>query len=249
MSAEAGQVSGDAAAEVDLVRRLAVLRAAVDDAARHAGRDPGEVRILLATKTVEADRVLQAIRAGYPLIGENRVQEVVAKADALAAVQHETHFIGHLQANKINQLLGLVSCVQTVDSPGLAVKLQRALERRGEMLDVMLQVNVSGEPTKSGVAPGEAPALFDAVAAHDRLVVRGLMTIGLNSSDAGAVRAGYARLRSLRAELAARGGETVTELSMGMSGDFADAIAEGSTIIRVGSAVFGSRPVAGAPAS
>lgn len=238
--------------DAEIVSRLAALRAAVDQAAVGADRDPGEVRILLATKTVEPARVLEAIRAGYPLIGENRAQEVVAKAAALAAEPHETHFIGHLQPNKISQLLGLVRCVQTVDSVALAEKLQRALERRDGHLDVMVQVNVSGEATKSGVAPDEALALVQAVAALDRLTVRGLMTIGLNSPDAVAVRAGYARLRSLRDEIAAgggRAGETVAELSMGMSGDFAEAIAEGATIIRVGSAVFGTRPRAEPAAS
>jgi uncharacterized pyridoxal phosphate-containing UPF0001 family protein len=174
----------ESASDAALAARLAEVRTAVDEAAARAGRHPADVRILLATKTVEPGRILTAIRAGYPLIGENRAQEVTAKAAALAAAPHQTHFIGHLQPNKINQLLGLVSCVQTVDSPVLAGKLQRALERRDGILDVMLQVNVSGEPTKSGVAPEDAVALFEAIAGHDRLVVRGLMTVGLNSPDA-----------------------------------------------------------------
>jgi pyridoxal phosphate enzyme (YggS family) len=236
--------SAPSVVDTAVAARLAEIRTAVDDAARQAGRDPADVRILLATKTVEPARILAAIRAGYPLIGENRAQEVTAKAAALAATPHQTHFIGHLQPNKINHLLGLVSCVQTVDSPSLAGKLQRALERRDATVDVMLQVNVSGEPTKSGVAPDAAIALFDAIAGHDRLVVRGLMTIGLNSPDPVAVRAGYARLRELRDEIAGSGrpgAGAVVELSMGMSGDFPDAIAEGATIVRVGSAVFGAR--------
>ena len=200
----------------------------------------------MATKTVEPSRILEAVAAGYPLIGENRVQEVRSKADALAVVAHETHFIGHLQPNKINQLVGMVDCVQTLDSVALAEKLQRALVRTDRRLDVLLQVNVSGEATKSGIPPDQAVALFDAVASQDRLTVRGLMTIGLNSPDRAAVRSGYARLRELRDELAASGrpgADAVTVLSMGMSGDFPDAIAEGATMIRVGSAVFGSRSV------
>lgn len=237
----------DGAAETSqgIGERLAALRAAVDAAARDAGREPGAVQILLATKTVPPARILAAIRAGYPLIGENRVQEVTGKAAELAAVPHRTHFIGHLQPNKINQLLGLVQCVQTVDSPELGMRLQRALDRLDTKLEVMLQVNVSGEQTKSGVAPEDAPALFAAVAACDRLTVVGLMTIGLNSPDMAAVRTGYARLRELRDQITGSGSPragAVTELSMGMSGDFADAIAEGATMIRVGSAVFGSRP-------
>ena len=137
--------------------------------------------------------------------------------------------------------------MQTVDSADIAERLQRALDRRDGRLDVMLQVNVSGEGTKSGVTPDEAPELFAAVAACDRLTVRGLMTIGLNSRDVAAVRTGYARLRELRDAIATSGpgAATVAELSMGMSGDFAEAIAEGATMIRIGSAVFGGRaPVA-----
>jgi hypothetical protein len=204
--------------------------------------------VLLATKTQHADRIITALAAGYRLIGENRVQEVVAKAAELSSVPHETHFIGHLQANKINQLVDHISCLQTLDSVDLAGKLDARLEARGRRLDVLIQVNVSGETAKSGVRPERAIDLLDAASAFPRLTVRGFMTIGLNSPDGAAVRAGYRTLASLRdAALAARipGAENATELSMGMSGDFADAIAEGATIVRLGSAIFGQRPPAG----
>jgi pyridoxal phosphate enzyme (YggS family) len=187
----------------------------------------------------------QALAAGATLIGENRVQEVVAKADALAAFPHTTHFIGHVQSNKVNQLLPHIQCLQTVDSADLVERLQTRLDRMDRDLDVLIQVNVSGEPSKSGVAPDRARSLTAAVAAAGRLHLRGFMTIGLNSPDRDAVRRGYRELAAIRARAARErwpGAEAATELSMGMSGDFADAIAEGATIVRLGSAVFGPRP-------
>jgi pyridoxal phosphate enzyme (YggS family) len=228
-----------------LIARLIRLRAEIDAAATESGRAPAEVALLLATKTQPADRISVAIAAGYPLIGENRVQEVVAKAEALGGFPHQLHFIGHLQANKINQLLPHISCLQTLDSPELARKLDARLDVLDRQLDVLLQVNVSGEGSKSGVPPAEVADLLGALAQFPRLTVRGYMTIGLNSPDRAAVRAGYRILAELRESAVAAGipgAAGAVELSMGMSGDFADAIAEGATIVRLGSAVFGERP-------
>jgi pyridoxal phosphate enzyme (YggS family) len=218
----------------------------VSEAVSGAGRPADGVRLLLATKTIEPARIRQAFAAGFTLIGENRAQEVVAKADELAGVDHECHFIGHLQANKVNQVLPHVSCVQTLDSGALAHRLDTRAAALGRRLDVLIQVNVSGEPSKSGVAVAEIPALLEQAANCRHLRVRGYMTIGLNSDDRAAVRAGYRALTTFRDDALQRGlggAEQATELSMGMSGDFQDAIAEGATIVRVGSAVFGSRPV------
>jgi pyridoxal phosphate enzyme (YggS family) len=223
----------------DIAERVATLRNRIAAAAAAAGRSPSEVRLLAATKTVEPQRIIQALEAGVDLIAENRVQEVVAKAPALAGHTFAAHFIGHLQANKINALLGQVSCVQTVDSPGLVERLQRRLTANGSTLDVFVQVNVSGEPAKSGVLPADAGPLVEAVTAASALRLRGYMTVGLNSPDLAAVRTGYAALRDLRDRWAVPGAD---ELSMGMTGDFEAAIAEGATIVRIGSAIFGSRP-------
>jgi pyridoxal phosphate enzyme (YggS family) len=228
-----------------LLDRLRRVRAQVDAAAAAAGRSPDAVALLLATKTVAAERIALALTDGFTLIGENRVQELTDKYDALCAVPHMTHFIGHLQANKINQVIGRVDCLESLDSIELARKLDARLSARELDLDVLIQVNVSAEESKSGVAPGRAIDLFAAVAELPRLVVRGFMTIGLNSADRGAVRAGYRALAELRESAVSSGvpgAELVRELSMGMSGDFADAIAEGATIVRIGSAVFGQRP-------
>ncbi len=222
----------------DLASTLADLRARIDAAAESAGRAPGGVRLLLATKTVDPERIIAALSAGATLIGENRVQEVLAKAGALAGHQHESHFIGHLQSNKVAAVLPHISCLQTLDSTALARRLDTRLAATDSTLDVLVQVNVSGEPSKSGVDPADAAALVATVRTLPRLRLRGFMTIGLNSDDVAAVRAGYAELRELRDRLAVPG---ATELSMGMSGDFELAVAEGATIVRLGSAVFGSR--------
>ena len=206
-----------------ILQRLDRVVAEIGRAAADAGRDPSEVRLLLATKTQSVERISTVLRAGYTLLGENRVQEVVSKADELAHFPHEMHFIGHLQTNKINQLLDHINCLQTLDSVDLAGRLDARLESRDRQLDVLIQVNVSAEASKSGVAPDRALDLLAEVSRFPRLTVRGFMTIGLNAPDISAVRAGYRQLAELRDDAVAQrvpGGENATELSMGMSGDY-----------------------------
>lgn len=231
-------------AESDIRANYAAVRARVDDACRAAGRSPDDVRLLLATKTQPAERVAAAIAAGARLIGENRVQELAEKDAALAALPCERHFIGHLQTNKVNQVLRYVSCVQSVDGAGLADRLQRRLETLDRTLEVLIQVNTSGESSKFGVAPDEAVELVAAAARRDRLRVRGLMTVGLQSPDPAAVRTSYRALREVRDRARDAVGLELPVLSMGMSGDLESAVAEGATMVRVGSAVFGPRPTA-----
>lgn len=229
----------------DLGERIADVRRRVADAATHAGRSPSDVRVLLATKTLPDDVVRAAVLAGGALIGENRVQELVAHAGAVADLRPEVHLIGHLQSNKVTAAVHperpFVSCVESVDGLALAERLSRRCADLGRDLDVMVQVNVSGEATKSGVAPQVAADLAAQVAALPRLRLTGFMTIGLNSPDAAAVAAGYARLRQVR-DVVVRDLPGARELSMGMSGDLELAVAEGATIVRVGTAVFGARP-------
>lgn len=245
MSAPRFPATGPVAADTGMLPRLEAVAAQVRAAAAAAGRGPDDVRLLLATKTVEPARIRQVVAAGYQLIGENRVQEVVAKAPELTGLTVDCHFIGHLQTNKVNAVLRSVSCVQTVDSIELARRLDdraRALDRE---LTAFVQINVSDEDSKSGVTLAAAPALLGALATLSRLRVGGYMTIGLNSADLPAVRAGYRALAEFRDDALARGlpgAERATELSMGMSGDFPAAIAEGATMVRIGSAVFGRRP-------
>ncbi|MGY4645645.1 YggS family pyridoxal phosphate-dependent enzyme [Cellulomonas sp. URHB0016] len=236
-----------------VVARLVAVRERIERAASAAGRPSGQVRLLLATKTmpaavvraaVEADAALRAAddRLAPVLVGENRVQELVAKGPELADLAPTTHLIGPLQSNKVNAALRWAGCIESVESLDLARRLStRAGTRR---MDVCVQVNVSGETTKHGVPPDAAADLAISVAALDGVRLVGFMTVGANSSDAAAVRAGYALLRQVRDEVLASGAPGTTdarELSMGMSRDFEAAVAEGATIVRVGTAVFGSR--------
>lgn len=227
-----------------VVERWGAVQHRVAAAARDAGRDPRDVAILLASKTMPVAVVRAAALAGATLLGENRVQELVAKAPELVDLAPTWHVIGPLQSNKVNAALRWATCVQTVGDLALATRLSRRCEAVERDLDVMVQVNVSGEPTKAGVAPQTAVDLALAVGGLPRLRLTGLMTIGARSDDPAPVRAGFALLRGLRDEIAASGapgcGE-VTELSMGMSGDLELAVAEGATVVRVGSAVFGPR--------
>ena len=232
-----------------IAQNLARVRSRVDDAARAAGRAPSDVRLLVATKTQSADAVRAVVEAGADLIGENRVQELGAKApdlaDLVAAGRVEVHMIGHLQRNKVNQVLATATGVESVDSLALAEALAARCARDGRVLDVLVQVNVSDEESKSGARPDDAAALATAVAGLEGLRLRGFMTIGANSPDETVVRAGFARLRAVRDAVAvsgAPGTAAAGELSMGMSGDLELAVAEGATIVRVGTAVFGPRP-------
>lgn len=227
--------------DADIRSNLAAVTARVAAACAAVGRSPDDVEVLLATKTVPADRIVMALRAGATLTGENRVQELAEKDAELAGLPGERHFIGHLQSNKVNQVLRYVTCVQSVDSVELADRLQRRLEALDRTLDVLVQVNTSGEDSKFGVAAEAAPGVVRDVAKRDRLRVRGLMTIGLPAADTELARPSYRSLREIRDQVRDDGLE-LPVLSMGMSGDLELAVEEGSTMVRVGSAVFGSRP-------
>jgi pyridoxal phosphate enzyme (YggS family) len=230
--------------------RVALMLDRVTRAVEVAGRDSDEVTLLLASKQQSAETVREAAEAlralGRPvLLGESRVQEFLARAPDVTGENVAWHFIGRLQRNKVGALLGAaapvrMACVQTVDSLALAEALSRRCTVVGRELDVLVQVNVSGEPSKGGVSVEDAAQFASSVSLLPGLTVRGFMTIGLNSREEAPVRAGYARLRDLRDRVAVEV-PTVTELSMGMSGDLEWAIAEGATMVRVGSAVFGQR--------
>ncbi len=225
--------------------RFAAVTRRVAHAAEAAERDPGGVRILLATKTQPLEIVRAAILAGGTLLGENRVQELVEKGPGLLDLTCDVHLIGHLQSNKVNQVLPWATCVQTVDSIEIARRLASRASDAGRVLDVMVQVNVSGEPSKFGVPPESSRGLVARVVALRGLRLCGFMTVGARSADPHVIRSGYARLRRIRDEIAGSGmagAADAVELSMGMSDDLELAIAEGSTMVRVGTAVFGARP-------
>lgn len=227
----------------DIRSRLDEVAGRTAAAAEASGRSADEVSILLATKTQPAERIRVAIEHGFDLIGENKVQELVAKAEDLADLPHEAHLIGPLQKNKVNHTLRHAQCIQSVDSVELAEKIANRLDVLDSTIDVFVQVNTSREDSKSGVAPEDAEALVESVRRLERLRLRGLMTIGLPGSTPEAIRPSYADLRELSARLRESGAlpKEAAELSMGMSNDFELAIAEGATMVRIGSSVFGAR--------
>ena len=221
-----------------LTARIARVRERMAQACARVGRDPSEVRLLLATKTVPVERIRLAVGAGAHLLGENRIQEALGKYRDVP--EAEWHFIGHLQTNKVRQALEFATMIHSVDRPSLVEALDARLREQGRRLDVLLQVNTSYEASKFGVEPEAAMELARFAAKHDTLRVRGLMTIGPLSDDLDRVRRAYRLLRQLRDELQGSLGE-LPILSMGMSGDFELAIEEGATLVRVGTTIFGPR--------
>ncbi|UGB37027.1 YggS family pyridoxal phosphate-dependent enzyme [Frateuria soli] len=223
-----------------LAARWAAVRQRVDEACRAAGRDPAGVDVLPVSKTFGPEVVREAAALGLTRFGENRVQELREKAAALADLKLEWVLIGHLQTNKARDVARLASEVQSLDRLELAEALHRRLEAEGRTLDVLVQVKTSPEESKQGLPPDELPAFLDRLRDHPMLRVRGLMTMAVQSDDAEAVRACFRGLRELRDAAVGRGHE-LPRLSMGMSGDFPLAIAEGATEVRIGTAIFGRR--------
>ncbi|SHG42813.1 hypothetical protein SAMN05421866_0421 [Chryseobacterium oranimense] len=228
----------------DILHNLEIINDRIRKACEKAGRSRDEVRLLLATKTVSAERIKTALENGYTLIAENKVQELKEKYEGLKDTPHENHFIGHLQTNKIKDILKYdVVCVQSLDRPDLAEKLHQRLLSEGKTIDVLIQVNTSGEESKFGVHPEEAVELTRKVAEFTTLKIKGLMTIGLFSAETEKVRKCFKILKDLQQEIISQNIPNVEmkELSMGMSGDLETAIEEGATIVRVGTAVFVAR--------
>ncbi|OZI21550.1 YggS family pyridoxal phosphate enzyme [Bordetella genomosp. 9] len=230
--------------------RLADLQARIAAACVRAGRDPAEVALLPVSKTFPAEQIRAAMALGLRRFGESKMQEVRDKAAALADCAVEWVVIGHLQTNKAKDAARLAAEVQSLDRLDLAQALDRRLRQEGRVLDVLVQVKTSDEPSKYGLDPAELPDFVRTVARdHSALRVRGLMTLAVNSEDDEAVRACFRLLRTWRDRLRdeAIAGVDMQRLSMGMSGDFELAIQEGSTELRIGSALFGARDY-GAPA-
>ena len=230
----------DATGTTDIRANLDRVNARIAEACRRAGRSPDEVLLIAVSKTVEVERVRQAIEAGAVALGENRVQEAKDKIEALG---HPVpwHLIGHLQTNKARDAARLFDCIQSVDRVDLAVELDKRARALGRVVDVLIEVNLGEEPQKGGVRPDGLKALLDAMAGLGGIRPRGLMAIPPAASDAELTRPHFRRLRELRDESGLR------ELSMGMSADYEVAVEEGATMVRVGTAIFGARPARPAP--
>lgn len=224
-----------------LAQNWADIRRRVDEACRAAGRDPSEVSVLPVSKTFGPDMVREAVALGLHRFGENKVQEIRDKSGPLADCGIDWVMIGHLQTNKARDVARLASEVQSLDRPELAEALHRRLTLEGRAIDVLVQVKTSREDSKYGLPPAELPAFLDQLRDYDTLRVRGLMTLAIRTDDPTEVRACFRQLRELRDAAVARGHD-IPRLSMGMSGDFPLAIAEGSTEVRIGTAIFGRRP-------
>lgn len=228
----------------DILHNLKIINTRIQDACKKAGRNPDDVKLLLATKTVSAERIKIALENGQTLIAENKVQELKEKYGDLKNIIHRNHFIGHLQTNKIKDILKYdVTCVQSMDRLELAEKLHQRLSVENRTLEVLIQVNTSNEESKFGVSPNETMELARKVSEFSTLKIKGLMTIGLFSAETEKVRSCFKILKKLQQEIIQENIPNVemNELSMGMSGDLETAIEEGATIVRVGTAVFGAR--------
>ncbi len=220
--------------------RVAAVRARIVAAADAAGRDPASVSLVAVSKTLPSAAVRAAYDAGQRDFGENYVQELLGKREALADLADlRWHFIGHLQTNKARSVAKIVHAVHSVDSVKLAVELGHRATAAGRTVEALVEVNVGGEASKSGCAPGDVGAVLDAVAREPALVLRGLMTVPPHTDDPAGAGVFFAALAALRD---AHGGiGRLPELSMGMTHDLEIAVAHGATVVRVGTAIFGAR--------
>ena len=228
---------------MSIAENVATIRAKMDAAAKISGRDPKEILLCAATKMNDADAVRQAISAGVDLCGENRVQELTAKQKENAYEGAPVHFIGHLQTNKVKQVVGKVDLIQSVDSLRLLKAIDAEAAKQGIIQDILLEVNVGEEESKSGFAAEEVLPLLEQISDFSHIFVRGLMAIPPISQNSGYNRKYFQKILQLSVDIRAKKYDNVLVhcLSMGMSDDYEDAIACGSTMIRVGTAIFGKR--------
>ena len=228
---------------MSIAENVALVRLEVERAAMACGRDPKEIKLCAATKMNDADAVRQAIAAGVDCCGENRVQELLEKQKQNAYAGAPVHFIGHLQTNKVRQVVGKVNLIQSVDSEHLLRAIDAEAGKQGVLQNILLEVNIGGEESKWGFTPQETLQLIDKIGQYPNVRVQGLMAIPPISHISGENRKFFQKMFHLSVDIKNKIEDNVTVecLSMGMSGDFADAIACGSTMIRVGTAIFGAR--------
>lgn len=222
------------------------VKANIAAAAQAAGRDPDEITLCAATKVQTDDTIREAIAAGITVCGENRVQELTAHLAADAYRGAQVHFIGHLQTNKVRQVVGKVSLIQSVDSERLLAAIDREAARQGIVQDILLEVNIGEEASKSGFAAEDILPLMEKIGEFSNICIKGLMAIPPISHISGENQKFFQKMFHLSVDIRQKKYDNVKVdcLSMGMSGDFADAIASGSTMVRVGTAIFGARDYA-----
>lgn len=228
-----------------LEERIRMVRERIAQAAREAGRDPADITLEAATKVQTSETIRAAIAAGITVCGENRVQELTAHLAADAYRGAQVHFIGHLQTNKVKQVVGKVDLIHSVDSERLLRAIDAQAAKQDLVQDILLEVNIAGEESKGGCTPEEARQLAQLTRELEHVRLRGLMAIPPISPEPGANRPFFAAMRQLFVDIKANMGDNQCNmdcLSMGMSGDYPDAIAEGATLVRVGTALFGPRP-------
>ena len=230
---------------MSLAERIALVNKKIAAAARQAGREPSEVTLVAATKVQTSDTIGQAIAAGVTICGENRVQEMTAHLEDDAYAGAALHFIGHLQTNKVRQVVGRVELIESVGSEHLLEAIEAQAAKLELVQDILLEVNIGGEASKSGISPEELSALAAQAVGSPHVRLRGLMAIPPVSPEPGANRPFFAAMRQLFVDIRSQMDDNKTSfdcLSMGMSGDFEDAVREGATLVRVGTALFGPRP-------
>lgn len=230
---------------MSLEEKVAQVKANIAAAAREAGRDPSEITLVAATKVQSSDTIRQAIAAGVTICGENRVQEMTAHLADDAYAGAALHFIGHLQTNKVKQVVGRVDLIESVGSEHLLDAIQAQAAKLDLVQDILLEINIGGEESKSGISPDELPALAQKAAACPNVRLRGLMAIPPVAEGPDGNRPFFQKMRQLYVDISRKmsdNGTTIDCLSMGMSGDYEDAVREGATLVRVGTALFGPRP-------
>ena len=228
---------------MSIAENVARIRAEMASAAIAAGRDPKEILLCAATKMNDAEAVREAIRAGVDCCGENRVQELTAKLADNAYEGAPVHFIGHLQTNKVKQVVGKVDLIQSVDSEHLLAAIHKEAKKQGILQNILLEVNVGAEESKSGFAPEEVLPLLDKISEYPNIRVKGLMAIPPISEKHGDNVKYFEKMCKISVDIIEKKYDNVKVecMSMGMSGDYIDAIRCGSTMIRVGTAIFGPR--------
>jgi len=227
----------------NIAENIKRIREKIAHAAAAAGRRESDIQLMAVTKTVGTQEILKAVSAGLRLLGENRVQELLTKYDVLHDAGAQIHLIGHLQSNKVSKVIGRAAMIQSVDSIPIAVEIDKKSAQAGLVTDILIEVNIAGEASKSGFSPEQTMEAVAEISGLRALRIMGMMTVPPICGSSAEIRKHFAAMRRLFVDISGKKIDNVNcnILSMGMSGDYVDAILEGSTMVRIGSAIFGPR--------